>query len=151
MPESMAWIWLGAMIFFIFLEASTVSLVSLWFVGGSLAAMITALCGGDLWLQIVLFIVVSSILLLSLRPLARKYLRPRQERTNAQSNIGKTAVVTESIDNLHGQGAVKISGVYWSARSENGEIIDNGEVVRVTAIEGAKVRVERLPKEKHKK
>lgn len=141
MPE-MAWVWLAALIVFAIVEASTVTLVSIWFVGGSLAALITALCGGPLWLQGVIFLAVSVILLLSLRPLLHRFYTPKKEQTNAPANIGKLAVVTEDIDNLHSKGAVKLSGLIWSARSEGGQALHAGDVVRVTRIEGVKLFVE---------
>ena len=109
--------------------------------------MIAALLNGPLWLQIVLFFGVSAAMLLLLRPLAKKYLVPRTEKTNAQSIIGKTAVVTQKVDNLRGEGAVKIGGVEWSARSTDGGPIDDGAVVRVVKIEGVKACVELIKEE----
>lgn len=143
----MEWIWLAALVLFAIVEASTAALVSVWFIGGALAAMIAALLNGPLWLQIVLFFGVSSAMLLLLRPLAKKYLVPRTEKTNAQSIIGKTAVVTQKVDNLRGEGAVKIGGVEWSARSVGGEPIADGAVVRVMKIEGVKACVELVKEE----
>ena len=140
----MEWIWLAALVLFAILEASTSALVSVWFIGGSLAALIATLCGAELWLQCALFLLVSALLLLCLRPLARKYFTPKKTATNAQSNVGKTAVVTEAIDNLRGKGAVKISGVEWSARSEDEQPIELDSVVTVVRIEGAKVCVKRV-------
>ncbi len=141
MPE-MAWVWLGVLIVFAIVEASTVTLVSIWFVGGSLAALIAALLGAEIWLQVTLFIVVSALLLISFRPLLKKYHQPRKIQTNAPANIGKLAIVTESIDNLRGLGAVKLSGLTWTARSESDKGIEAGTVVRVKRIEGVKLFVE---------
>ena len=140
--SEMAWIWLGALAIFAIVEASTVSLVSVWFVGGSLAALIAALLGAELWLQILLFLAVSIVLLMCLRPLAKKSFGSPKIRTNTSANIGKLAVVTEDINNLHALGAVKLSGLTWSARSTNGEPIKAGSVVRITGIEGVKLFVE---------
>ena len=141
MPD-MAWIWLAALVIFAIVEASTVTLVSIWFVGGSLAALIAALAGGPLWLQVSLFLAVSVLLLLSLRPLLRKFHSPKKIQTNAPANIGKLAIVTEDIDNIQGQGAVKLSGLVWTARSTGGETIKAGTIVRVNSIEGVKLFVE---------
>lgn len=148
---AMEWIWLGALIVFAALEAATSTLVSLWFIGGALTAMIAALCGANLWLQILLFFAVSAILLVILRPLAKKYLNPRTQPTNARSNIGKRAIVTEEIDTLRGKGAVKISGIEWSARSLSDVPIEVGAVVRITDVVGAKVCVEPAANEKEEK
>ena len=143
--------WLIAIVVFIVAEAATVALVSVWFMGGALAALIASLCGAELWLQIVLFFAVSAALLLALRPLSKKLLRRKKVATNADRNIGRTAIVTEEIDNLLGTGAVKISGVEWSARSADGSRIEKGAVVRVLRIEGVKVCVERAKEMKEEK
>ena len=143
-------LWLVLLIVFAVLEASTVSMVSIWFMGGALTALIAALCGAEIWLQVVLFFVVSIALLLCLRPLSKKLLKKRKVATNADSNIGKTAVVTETIDNLRGTGAVKISGVEWSARSVDDSVLEKDAVVRILRIEGVKVCVERAEKKEEK-
>ena len=142
----MLWIWLGALVFFAVLEVSTSALVSVWFMGGSLTALIAALLGAPLWLQLVLFFAVSAVLLFLLRPLAKKYFTPRKVATNARGNIGKTAIVTETVDNLKGTGAVKIAGVRWSARSTDDSVLEEGTLVRIADIQGVKVCVEKAEK-----
>ena len=101
----MCWIWLGAMIVFGILEAVTAGLVSIWFVCGSAAALLGAALGAALWLQMVLFLVVSAAALAATRPLARK-MRTEAVPTNLDRVIGAAARVTEEIDNDAGTGAV---------------------------------------------
>lgn len=134
-------IWFGLMVLFGILEATTVTLVSIWFLGGSLAAMIAAMAGANIWLQIVLFLAVSAALLACLRPLVKKYIKPNVTATNADALVGQDAIVTEPIDNLEAQGAVRIGGVTWSARSTAGQSIPAGTQVRVDRIEGVKLFV----------
>ena len=134
-------IWFGLLILFGILEAVTVSVVSIWFMAGSLAAILAALCGASLPVQIVLFLAGSVALLGSLRALDRKYVSPKITATNADRVIGKTAVVTESIDNIAAQGAVKVGGVVWTARSSGGKPIAAGAQVQVDRIEGVKLYV----------
>ena len=134
-------IWFGLLILFGILEAVTVSVVSIWFMAGSLAAILAALCGASLPVQIVLLLAVSVALLACLRPLVRKYVSPKITATNADRVIGKTAVVTESIDNIAAQGAVKVGGVVWTARSSGGKPIAAGAQVQVDRIEGVKLYV----------
>ncbi len=136
-------LWLILLVAFAIVEGVTVSLVSVWFIGGAAAALIAALCGAEVWLQVVLFFGVSIVLLLCLRPLSKRLLKQKKVATNADSNIGKEAIVTEEIDNLQGKGAVKIAGVEWSARSEDGSVIEKDAVVRILRIEGVKVCVQR--------
>lgn len=135
-------LWLILLVAFAIVEGVTVSLVSVWFIGGAAAALIAALCGAEVWLQVVLFFGVSIVLLLCLRPLSKRLLKQKKVATNADSNIGKKAIVTEEIDNLQGKGAVKIAGVEWSARSEDGSVIEKDAVVRILRIEGVKVCVQ---------
>ena len=134
--------WLAAAALFGLLEAVTVTLVSVWFVGGALAAMLASSLGASLGLQIVVFIVVSGGLLLGLRPFAAKYAAPKKQKLNADRVLGEQAIVTEEIRNLDGQGAVKVLGAEWSARSQSGESIPKGAVVKILRMEGVKVFVE---------
>ena len=133
--------WFILLLIFVVVEAVTVNMVSAWFAAGSLAAMITAMAGGKLWLQILLFLVVSGVALALLRPLAKKYFTPRITQTNVDALAGKVCLCVTAIDNLAGAGQVKLGDVEWSARSTNGEPIAAGEQVRIDRVEGVKVYV----------
>ena len=134
-------IWLVLMVVFLIAEAQSVTMVSLWFAAGALGALIAELCGAELWLQIVIFFAVSVALLASLRPIARKYFTPRIVKTNVDSVIGQTCLVTADIDNITAQGKVKLGAMEWSARSTSGEAIKAGTLVKVDKIEGVKAFV----------
>lgn len=136
-----AMVWLALMVFFIMVEASTVTMVSTWFAIGSLAAMITSLLSGPVWLQVVLFFVVSGALLALLRPVARRHFTPKLTKTNIDSVIGSTGLVTSRIDNVTSSGQVKLGAMEWTARSTSGEPIEAGTQVKVDRIEGVKVFV----------
>ena len=133
--------WIAAVIAFSVLEGLTVALVSVWFIGGSVAGLIAAACGASVGLQLGVFVAVSAVLLALLRPLAKKYISPRREHTNADRLVGREALVTEPIDNLKELGAVKINGVLWTAKSAGGEPISQGTLVKITRIEGARLYV----------
>ncbi len=135
-------VWLGLLILFAVGEAVSVGLTSIWFAAGALAALVCALLNGPLWLQITLFIIVSILCLLAVRPLAKRYLNGKVQPTNVDRILGEEAQVTEDIDNIQGRGAVTIGGITWSARSQNGEAIPTGTLVKVLRIEGVKVFVE---------
>ena len=122
--------WVVAAILFALVEATTIQLVSIWFSVGSLAAMLTAALGGSLWLQIAVFCVVSLVILLLARPLAKKYLIPKKTATNADRVIGMVGLVTQPIDPLTEKGQVSVGGNIWTACTE-GEAIPEGEKVRV--------------------
>lgn len=134
-------IWFVLLVLFLFAEANTVSVVSVWFAIGALTAMVTSLLGGQLWLQVVLFFVVSAGLLLALRPIIKKHFTPKLVKTNVDSVIGQKGYTTAAIDNLSATGQVKLGGMYWSARSTSGEPISEGTLVKVDRIEGVKVFV----------
>ena len=134
-------VWLVLMVVFLAAEASTVSMVSLWFAAGALIALPTALAGGPAWLQTLLFLAVSAGLLLALRPLVKKYLSPKLTATNVDSVVGSTGLVTAAIDNVSAVGQVKLGAMEWTARSTSGQPIPVGTRVKVDKIEGVKVYV----------
>ena len=111
-------IWFGIMLAFLVVEAACpLHLVSIWFAAGSLVAMIAAALHAEIWLQIVLFLVVSATLLAALWPFTRKMLNPKLAKTNVDAVVGQQGHVTEDIDNIDATGQVKLGGMYWSARS----------------------------------
>ncbi len=135
--------WLVASILMFIIEAVTVNLMTIWFAAGALAALIAALFGAQLWLQIIIFFAVTIVTLLAVRPLAKKYFAQKHhEPTNADAVIGKICVVTEDVDNLAFSGEVNCLGKKWSARSLNGEKINQGSKAKVHSIEGVKLIVE---------
>lgn len=136
-----AMIWLVLMLFFLMAEAGTVAMVSLWFAFGALAAMGVSFFSPAVWLQVVVFFVVSGALLAALRPLARKYLTPRLVRTNVDAVIGREGIVTAAIDNVSALGEVKLGAMTWTARSVSGDPIPAGTLVRVDRVEGVKIFV----------
>ena len=135
--------WLIAMAVFLIVEAVTVGLAAIWFAAGSLVAMICAMLNAPIWLQIVVFLVVSAVALYFTRPLVKKYINNKVEPTNADMTIGKECRVTETINNIAGTGAVYVDGKTWTARSEDDEIIEAGELVTPIRIEGVKLIVKK--------
>lgn len=135
-------VWLVAMIVLLIVEAIVPGLVSIWFAIGALAALVSALLGAPLWLQMVWFLVVSVVALALTRPLVKKYVNGRVQPTNADALIGRDCVVTENIDNIAGTGAVKVDGKVWTARSvdENVHFLA-GSIVTAVRIEGVKLIV----------
>lgn len=143
-PSGTIAFWVAALVVFLIVEAVTAGLVSIWFVFGSLVALICAALGAAVWLQIFWFVIVSVATLVLTRPLVKRYVDSRSVATNADRSIGRTAVVTERIDNLAATGAVNLDGVVWTARSTDDAVaIEAGERVTVRAIEGVKLIVER--------
>ena len=141
-------IWLIIFVACIVVEIITMGLTTIWFAGGSLVASVAAAIGAPLWLQIVLFVAVSLVLLYFTRPIAVKYFNKDRVKTNAESLVGKQAIVISEIDNLQGIGQVTVGGQEWSARTtEEGITLPVGSVVIIRAISGVKLMVEEKPKQ----
>ena len=142
MPVYMTVVWLIAMILLLIVEGLVPGLISIWFALGALAALIAALMGAPVWLQVLWFLVISVAALILTRPLARKYVNGKAMPTNADRILGHDCVVTEAIDNLKGTGAVSVDGKVWTARmAEADGKAPEGAVLRVVRIEGVKLIV----------
>ncbi|MCI8383091.1 MAG: NfeD family protein [Lachnospiraceae bacterium] len=136
-------VWLAILIILVVIEIFTLGLTTIWFAGGALVAILVAALGGPVWLQIIIAAVVSAVLLFFTRPIAMKYFNRDRERTNAESLVGRQAIVISEINNLQGIGQVTINGMEWTARSiMDDHIIEPGEVVIVRGINGVKLLVE---------
>ena len=136
-------IWLVVFVACIAIEIITLGLATIWFAGGALVAAIGAAMGAPIWLQAVFFGAVSLVLLYFTRPVAVKYFNKDRVKTNAESLVGKQAIVISEIDNLQGIGQVSVNGQEWSARTvEEGVTLETGSVVIVRAISGVKLMVE---------
>ena len=141
MMNGMVWTWLGVMAVSAFVEAATLTLVSIWFAAGALAATFAAYAGASLTVQLILFVGGSIAACVAVRPLARRFVAPNVVPTNADRLLGAEARVTEEIDNAAPSGAVYVDGKTWTARSSGGERIPAGELVEIERMEGVKLIV----------
>lgn len=139
---SPVFIWLASMVVFIVVEIITVGLTSIWFAGGALTALLAALAGFPLPVQILGFFAVSFLLLFFTRPFALKYVKPHNVKTNYEEIIGREVRVTGRIDNRAGTGTADFNGQEWTARStEDDTVFETGEIVYVADIKGVKLYV----------
>ncbi len=146
MHEYMPILWLIVFVVALLVEANCICLLSIWFAVGALVALVAALLNWPIWLQVLLFTVVSVTLLASLRGVTRKYLKPKLHRTNLDSILGSQGYVTANIDNAAAQGSVKLGPMEWTARSTTGSTIPAGTLVQVDKIEGVKAFVTAVEK-----
>jgi membrane protein implicated in regulation of membrane protease activity len=137
------YIWLIVAVLLAVVEGLTLSLTTIWFALGALAAWIFKLLNFSLPVQLTVFVLVSGLLLIFTRPIIKKYLKSGRVKTNAEELIGMNALVTETINNINAEGKVKVKGQIWTARSNSGEIINKDEIVKVIKIEGVKLIVEK--------
>lgn len=143
LPASACWIIL--IVAALILEAITLNLNAVWFALGGVGSLIALSLHAPVSVQWIVFIVVSAIFMVLVRPFARRVLKPKGAHTNADRILGEQAIVTKAIDNTQAQGEIKIMGQYWTARSADGAPIAQGSTVRVREIVGVKAIVERIP------
>lgn len=135
--------WLVLLVVLVVIELITMGLTTIWFAGGALVATVASAFGAPIWLQVLLFLIVSGVLLYFTRPIAVKYFNKDRVRTNAESLVGRQAIVISEIDNLQGIGQVTVGGQEWSARTvKDGITLPVGCVVVIRAINGVKLMVE---------
>lgn len=138
---SLILIWALTAALFLVIELVTVGMVSLWFTVGALAALVAALLGAALWLQVLLFLIVSGACFLLLYPRLKRLIGKNRQATNADMALGQTCVVTRRIDNIAGTGTVSFGGKTWSARTDDGSVAEEGALVRADKIQGVKLIV----------
>lgn len=143
MDTTITLIWLAGIVAFIVLEAVTYQLVSVWFALGAICAMIAMAAGADFTVQMIVFIAISGICLLCLRPVSKKLLKNKTLKTNVDGLIGKEVIITKEINNLISAGEGRVNGMTWTVRSDDNSVIGEGETAVVTAIEGVKLIVKR--------
>ncbi|MCR5164329.1 MAG: NfeD family protein [Thermoguttaceae bacterium] len=137
-------LWSGAIVFFTIFEILVPGLVSIWFVFGSIAALLACLIGIPFVPQIFIFLAGTAVTLFFCRPILKVFLKVVPEATNISTLIGMKGVVIERINNIRGEGYVKVNGLEYHAESEEGEDIEADSIVQVERIEGNKLFVKRI-------
>ncbi len=122
-------------------ELMTVQMISIWLAISALITMFFAILDVEFWQQILVFVIISTVLLIATRPLAKKFNATRRVATNAELDIGKNAIVIEEIDSKLTKGRVRLGGVDWSAKAADNSVIPEGTTVTVAKIEGSKLIV----------
>lgn len=141
MFNGMVLTWLAVMVLAVFIEMSTMTLVSIWCAIGALAAVFAAYFGMSFPAQLLIFLGVSIVVAAVIRPIAKRYAAQHVVPTNADRLLGMNARVTEAIDNAKPCGSVYVDGKTWTARSVDGEMIPVGETVKIERMEGIKLIV----------
>lgn len=137
--------WLVLFVVFLIIELPSAALTTIWFAAGALVAFVASMLDANVYVQWFLFIAVSTVLLALTRPLAKKYLYNRKEKTNTDLLIGKETIVCETINNLNDTGKVMLNGIEWTARTKDpDDILKSGSKVKVIRIEGVTAIVEKV-------
>lgn len=137
------WLWMAVFIISLVIELATVNLVSIWFTAGALFALMANQLKLGIAYQIIIFVIVSIICILLVRPLAANYLRGNIVKTNADRAIGEHTILLKAIKE-NSWGEAKVNNVLWHVRSYDNNPIEQGAKVEVLAIEGAKLVVKRI-------
>jgi len=146
---SLRWIWVVFVIIFALIEVFTLGLTTVWFALAALVMVFLSFLPIPIVFQITIFLVISAVLLFFTRPVAIKKFKIGREKTNVDSLVGKHALVTRHIGEFD-KGEVKLNGQFWSARSQDGSVINEGAICEVVRIEGVQAIVRVLDDNKNK-
>lgn len=137
--------WLIAAGVFFIIEMATIGFLVFWLGIGALLAMVTSFITDSILIQVIVFVVTSTLLLIFTRPLVNKFIKvPKETVTNAYSIIGKKAIVVKEINNIEGDGQIKVDGEVWSAKSNTDETIPKDTEVEIVEIDGVKAVVKKI-------
>lgn len=140
MLEYMPYLWVAIIVLSVIVEAMTAGLVAIWFVPAAIVSIILAFCRVPIWIQVMVWLIISIVCVSSTRTVFKKIFMPKTKKTNIDLIIGEHAVVTERINNISGSGQVKVKGQYWTARAaDESRSFEEGAVVTIIAIEGVKL------------
>lgn len=135
-------VWAAVFIIALWIEAETCEMVAMWFMPAAVASLVLALCQIEWWVQIIVFIALSTLFLVLAKTVLKKYLVKNvgKEKTDTDLLIGRSARVEEDIVNSEERGAVRINGQTWSARMvDDTETATVGESVIIVEIKGVKL------------
>lgn len=136
------YVWLAVTVIALVIEFTTNEMVSIWFAGGGLVALILSACGVPWAITMPIFLALSFVLLISFRKIVMKYFSKGDSRVNADSAIGKEFTLLTAIE-FNKPGTIKINDVVWNVTTENqGVTIPEGTIVRVVSLKGNKYIVE---------
>lgn len=134
-------IWLLVSAFWFIAEMITVGFLLFWLGIGALLAMAVSFVTDSVLIQVLVFAISSTILIILTKPIVNKYFKAKDTPSNVYTILGKKAIVTEEINNVMGKGQIKVDSDIWSARSDNDQIIPKGAQVEILRIDGVKVIV----------
>ena len=137
----MSYLWLALILAFVVVESVTYQLLCIWFALGSIGGLITSLITDNQTAQIVVFLIISVISLIALRPIAKKTFKSQDLKTNVDGLKGKKVIITEDVCNIKSQGEGKVDGMVWTVRSADGKDIPKDSIAVVEKVEGVKLIV----------
>lgn len=144
-PEYMIYLWLAIAVLALIVETITTDFTSIWASAAAVITMIVAIFVDIIWLQVLIFAVLTVMFIICIRPYIKRYFKRNEIKTNFDVLIGKVGIVNDPIE-PQGKGSVKIEGKEWTAISSDDILIDHDERVVIIAIEGVKLLVKPVNK-----
>jgi len=144
-------LWIVIMVVLLAIEAATMNLTTIWLAVGALISIFFTLAGAGGVMQFAVFVVVSAVMVIFTRPLVKKYIEGKYQKTNSDGLVGKTARIIETVDNRHETGTAFLDGKEWMVRSEDDDqVLASGELAVVRSISGVKLIVSKEEQNKIK-
>ena len=137
--NSYTFFWIALAVLFGAVEATTTNLTTIWFAVASALMAFVSLLDISAPVQLVIFALLVTALLVLTRPLVKKLLVKKTVATNADRVISQPGIVLEDVDPIENSGQVKVLGQCWSAKSENGKTIPKNTKVTIVGLEGVRV------------
>lgn len=138
-------VWAILFIVFVIIETVTAQIVSIWFALGALVSLIVSCFTDSILIQLIVFLAVSILSLLLTRPVFKKFINIKHEKTNTDNFVGKEGILIEEVDNIKGTGRLSISGLTWNTRSIDDKIIiPVNSIVVIKEIKGVTAFVEKI-------
>lgn len=134
-------VWLAVIAIGVIVETQTAELVSIWFAISGAVAIVCAIAGLDIAVQVAIFTLLTLILVLATRPFVKKLTRNTKVSTNADRFIGMVGTITKTIEE-DDRGIVKVEYQEWTAVSASNKSIPAGTKVIVKEIIGNKFVVD---------
>lgn len=137
------WVWLAIFVITIVIEAMTQDIVSIWFTVGSFASLCISYLA-PWWVELIVFVVISTVCLLLTRPLVKKIMRSQIRKTNSDDLIGQKVKLLSDVTKFD-MGTVKINSVIYNVIiAEDEEDIKKDTVVEIVSIKGNKLIVRKV-------
>lgn len=138
-------IWLILCGIFLLIEIFNISFLLIWPGIGSFFAFIASILGAQVEVQIAVFAISTTLMIIFMKPLVKKFFKNKDDtKMNNHAIIDKKGIVIKEINPLEETGQVKVAGELWSAITLDNEKIAINEMVKVTKVEGVKLVVTKV-------
>ena len=143
LKNNIPWVWVAVTIICVIIESLTLSLTTIWFGISAFVMVFLAFTPIPFSVQLFIFVVLASVLLIFTRPFVKKKLNQKKIATNYERVIGQVAVVTKKITSLD-KGSIKINGMEWTAATKGEASLEEGSKCIIEEIAGVTAYVKEI-------